>query len=339
MNFTVGTTSGGGWLVADVASGTTPANGNPKVVNISVDPSKIPVQDPPGGALQGAVTISAPGVLANAAIVNVTLNISAAPVPQPATISTSAVSNGFGAIAPGELITIKGTNLGPATPAFFKVNAQGTVDSTLAGVQVTFNGTAGTPTYVSAAQINVIVPWEAAAFSSVSMIVSFNQIQSAPFTLQVTAVAPGVYTQNATGAGQAAAVNLSPTAASAYNGPFGSTYPGTSIPLAPAAQGSFISIFLAGCGPTNPNSVTGAIYPTNQLFPLRGWTEGSNVVTASIGGQPAHVQFAGGAPTLLSGVCQINLQVPIGVSGNALAVGISINGVTLIGGTPTVAVQ
>jgi uncharacterized protein (TIGR03437 family) len=321
VNFTVGTTSTGGWLGVDATSGQTGLNGLPKAINVSIDPTKIPSGTLSGAALQGSITISAAGVLATPITVNVTLNISAAAVPQPSTIVNSAVANGFGAIAAGELIAIKGTNLGPASPASgtqFTVNAQGTVNSTLAGVQVTFDNIPGTPTFVSATQINVIVPWEIAGRTTTNMVVSFNNTQSAPFQLQVTSVSPGIYTQNATGIGQAAAVNLSPTAASPYNGPLGTNYPGTSIPLAPAAQGSFLSLFLTGGGQTSPGSVTGSINPGNQLLYLKNWTEGSSVVTATVGGLPAHVSFAGAAPTLINGVVQINLQIPTGVSGNNL---------------------
>jgi len=339
--FTIGTTSTGGWLGVDTTSSSTPANGNPKVVNVSIDPTKFPSGTSAGNSLQGTITISAPGVLSTPTTVNVTLNITAAAVPQPSTVSTSAVSNGFGAIAPGELIAIKGTNLGPASPAngtVFKLNTQGGVDATLAGVQVTFDGIAGTPTFVSATQINVIVPWEIAGRTNTNMVISYNGGNSSPLPLQVTTAAPGIYTQNATGAGQAAAVNLSPTAASPYNGPLGSTYPGTSFALAPAAQGSFVSFYLTGCGQTSPSSSTGTINSGTTLMPLRNWSPGSSVVTATIGGQPSTVQFAGAAPTLITGVCQVNLQVPNGVSGNSVAVKITINGTDTLG-SATIAVQ
>jgi len=72
--------------------------------------------------------------------------------------ATGALGTG---ISPGELITLKGINLGPATPVggtSFSPSAQGTVSSTLAGVQVMFGNVAGTPTYVSSTQINVVVP-------------------------------------------------------------------------------------------------------------------------------------------------------------------------------------
>ena len=154
-------------------------------------------------------------------MVTVTVNVTSAPTPMPVTIINSAIINGFGAVAPGELIAIKGTNLGPVCAgaacvsggAQFTVNAQGTVSSTLAGVQVLFDTIPGTPTYVSPTQINVIVPWEIAGRVATNMVVSYNGVASAAFPLQVAAVSPGIYTQNATGSGQSAALNLSAQAA------------------------------------------------------------------------------------------------------------------------------
>jgi uncharacterized protein (TIGR03437 family) len=268
----------------------------------------------------------------------VTVNVNASAVPAPTTVLNSSIATSIGAIAPGELIAILGTNLGPATPVSFTVNAQGTVNSTLGGVQVTFDGIAGTPTYVSATQINVIVPWEIAGRTSTTMVVSYNGTPAPGLPLQVAAVAPGIFTQNATGSGQAAAVNLSSTAASPYNGPAGGTYTGTNLATAPAAPGSFIALFLTGGGLTSPGSVDGSVNPSSTLLPLKNWTPGLGIVSATIGGQPAVVQFAGAAPTLITGVVQINLQVPGGISGNALPVIITIDGVqTQV--TATVAVQ
>jgi uncharacterized protein (TIGR03437 family) len=50
------------------------------------------------------------------------------------------------------------------------------------------------------------------------------------------------------------------------------------------------------------------------------------------------VTFAGDAPGLVTGVIQVNIQVPTGISGSALPLAITINGVTSPSGT-TVAVQ
>jgi uncharacterized protein (TIGR03437 family) len=89
---------------------------------------------------------------------------------------------------------------------------------------------------------------------------------------------------------------------------------------------------MTGGGQTNPPSETGSVAPVATLRQLPG------TVTATIGGQPANVTFAGSAPGSVSGVIQVNVQVPNGVSGNALSIVITINGVpTPLGAT--VAVQ
>ena len=49
-------------------------------------------------------------------------------------------------------------------------------------------------------------------------------------------------------------------------------------------------------------------------------------MTATIGGQPAQVQYAGHAPDEVAGVMQVNLQVPTGVTGDQPVV-ITIGGV------------
>ncbi|HUA86796.1 MAG TPA: hypothetical protein VMB85_23225, partial [Bryobacteraceae bacterium] len=178
VNVSIATSSTGGWLVANPTSGSTASFGA-QGVGISVNPANLPAGTAAGAALTGSITITPTSSSSSAPIapvtVPVTLNITAAAAPMPSTISTSAVSGGYGPIAPGELIAIQGTNLGPATPATgtsFTVNANQTVSSTLAGVQVLFDGIAGTPTYVSPTQINVVVPWEIAGRTSTNVVVS-----------------------------------------------------------------------------------------------------------------------------------------------------------------------
>jgi uncharacterized protein (TIGR03437 family) len=273
--------------------------------------------------------------------VTVTLNILAPAVPQPATISNSG-SLQFGAIAPGELITIQGTLLGPATPAAgtsFTVNSQGTVSSTLAGVQVMFDNTPGTPTYVSATVINVIVPYEVTGRTSTNITVLYNGIQSGSIPQNVVSIAPSIYTLNGNGLGQAAAYNVSD---GKINGPAGgvTTIGGQSIPTEPAAQGSYIAVYGTGGGQTSPPSVDGSVNPLAAL-PLQGWTPTSGTVTALVDGVPAKVTYAGAAPGDITGVDQYDIQLPTGVSGPNLPIVITVNGVATFssGLGPWVSVQ
>jgi uncharacterized protein (TIGR03437 family) len=49
-------------------------------------------------------------------------------------------------------------------------------------------------------------------------------------------------------------------------------------------------------------------------------------VTATIGGKPATVVFAGAAPGDVTGVVQFNIQIPTGVSGSSLPLVLTITG-------------
>src|SRR5262249_1197659 len=151
--------------------------------------------------------------------------------------------------------------------------------------------------------------------------VEFNGTPSSTLQLRVADTAPGIFTLNTTGAGQAAVANQD----GSFNGPLSAT-------TRPAAPNSVIAVYMTGGGITNPPSSTGSVNPTNQLLRL---TVGA---TASINGVPANVEFIGAAPGLVNGIVQANVRVPVGVIGNNLAIVISVGGVATLG-SPTVAVQ
>jgi uncharacterized protein (TIGR03437 family) len=229
--------------------------------------------------------------------------------PQPIAIVNSA-SGLPGPIAPGEWITIEGAQLGPPDGDGYIVNDNGSVDSTLAGVQVLFDTIPGTPAYVSGGLINVVAPYEIADRASTNISVIYQQTVSLPIPQAVGAVSPAIYrvtNQNGT-----------------QNGPQGSD-------AEPAPVGSVISVYGTGGGQTDPPSATGSVSPQAAL-PL------ANSVTATIGGKPAAVMFAGASPGDLTGVFRLDIQTPAGVTGDALPIAITIDGVSSPPG-PTIAVS
>lgn len=310
------TASSSGWLSVTPTGGTTP-----QTLTVTANPSSI--SNITTKTYSGNITISAPGVLANAIIVPVTLTVSPAPGPQPVTIINNATGVS-GVIAPGEEIAIKGNFLGPATAQNFSLNSSGGVNNSLAGVQVLFDNNPGTPIYVSANQINVMVPYEINGRLSTNMVVSYNGQNSQTFPLSVANAAPGLFTNNFTGSGQIAALN--------QNGsPNGS---GTGFQA--AARGSVLQVFGTGGGQTNPPSATGSVTPipasAAQLLTIPN-------VTASIGGIPATVNFAGAAPGLVTGVIQINVVIPLSIGpSNSVPITVTVGGVTTPIGT-TINVQ
>ncbi len=292
------------WLAVAPSAGTTPGT-----LVVSVSPQNLAP-----GSYMGSFTLTSPGIAS--LTVSVTVFVSASTTPQPFIISNAA--SGVGSqLAPGEIISIKGSGLGPGNPLLFSVSTL--TSPSLGGVQVTFNGYSGTLLYVSSTQVNVIVPYEVASSNSVSIVVIYQGAASAAIVQPVGATSIGIFTNNSTGSGQASILNQNYS----YN-----------TPATPAAQGDYISVYATGGGQTNPASFDGEVSPTTSLLPLLA----QPFVTATIGGKPASVVFAGAAPGYVTGVVQLNVQVPTGVSGSALPIVVSINGTPSQTGA-TVAVQ
>ncbi len=126
----------------------------------------------------------------------------------------------------------------------------------------------------------------------------------AVLTLNTIDAVPGVYTTGFAGVGAVNAVNQDGSLNSAQH---------------PAAKGSYLTIYASGLGAVNPTLVAGAVPPTNPLSIVSG------SVTASIGGLPATVQFAGAAPGY-PGLYQINLLVPSTVLSGTRALSLYVNG-------------
>ena len=245
-------TNPSGWLSVTPASGSTGTDANGLTLTVAVSPSAFTQ----AGTYNGTITITPAGQ----SVINVpvTVTVSGVPIPQPATVSNSA-SGTFGSISPGELITIKGTNLGPATATSFTVGSGNTVSNTLAGVQVLFDTIPGTPTYVSPTQINVIVPYEIAGRTTTNVSVSYQGSQSASISQTVASQAPGIYTFTANGSGQASVLNQNGT----LNGPAsGIVLNGQNVATSPAPQGSVIAVYMTGGGQTSPVSTSGTVTPT-----------------------------------------------------------------------------
>jgi uncharacterized protein (TIGR03437 family) len=306
LAFAVGAVSDS-WISVTPSSGATPGS-----IFVSVSPQSLQP-----GSYSGSFTLISSGVPTTT--VNVSLFVSANQTPQPFIISNAASGIG-GQLSPGEIITIKGTGLGPGNPVSFNLSTL--TSPTLAGVGVTFDGFPGTLLYVSSTQINVTVPYEIAGRSSTTVIVTYQGTPSSGIVQPAGTASLGLFTNNATGSGQAAVINQNYT----FN-----------TSSAPAPQGSYISVYATGGGQTNPASTDGEVSPTTSLLPLVS----QSVITATIGGKSAPVVFAGAAPGYVTGVVQFNIQVPTGVTGNALPIVVTINGSTLVQSqtTATVAVQ
>lgn len=162
------------------------------------------------------------------------------------------------AVAPGTLITIGGTRLA-AEEGITRVLIDGTPVETL---------------YASAELVAAVVPRDAEPRHNASVVVELEGRQSLPFSLPIAATAPGIFTADGSGIGQAAVLNADLSFNNAAN---------------PASKLSMVTMFATGVG----------IEPTS----LNAWT-------VSIGGALAQVVYAGAVQGLPAGIVQINVMIP-----------------------------
>ena len=221
------------------------------------------------------------------------------------------------AIAPGELISIFGTNFGPAG-LDISAPQNNVVPKALNNVHVYFGlGNSGAIVARTPNQINVFVPYSVANGSSVQVIVDIDGVLSEPVTVPVAASAFGISTHDASGSGQGAIFNQDGSLNSKAN---------------PAARGSIVTLFGTGEGVTSPALPDGALVISTP------YSKPQSPVIVKFADQTADVQYAGAAPFLPTGVLQINATIPASITPGDVPITVSIAGISTTR-TVTVAVQ
>ena len=209
-------------------------------------------------------------------------------------------------VSPGEIVSIFGLAIGPPEDATMVVE-DGRLTTELADTRVLFDGVAAPLIYVSANQINAIVPYSVAGQASTQVQVETTGAWSNIVTLDVAAVSPGVFTVTQSGAGQAAALNVEADGSLTVNNAANAV-----------ARGGVVVLYATGEGQTSPAGVDGEIVgdaPGQPVLP----------VTVSIGGIPAQVLYSGSAPGFVAGLLQVNAVVPAGVApGSAVDVFVTV---------------
>jgi uncharacterized protein (TIGR03437 family) len=223
----------------------------------------------------------------------------------------NAASYSDGPISPGEMVTILGTGIGPATAAYATVDpATGKLATTVGGVQVLFSGVPAPVIYASSTQVSAVAPYEMASFANPSVRIGYAGQTSNADQVTLATTAPGLFAQNSSGSGPGAILNQD----NSLNGPGH-----------PAAKGSIVQVYLTGEGQTSPAGITGVV-TTATLPPPQVTPAPMQLIQVSIGGQQALWTYIGEAPGMVAGVMQLNVQIPPNTPSGALPIQVSIGG-------------
>ena len=293
--FTVAVTTESGvpWLRATPTSGSAPGS-----VLVSIDSSRLTTGRHTGSV---AITTTNGSTQTRTYPVVLTVNIPAASIQSVLHAATMNPTT----VAPGQLISITGSGLGPAAGVAARPTAAGAYDTRLGDTRVLFDGNPAPVLYARHDQINAIVPYSVHGRLSTRINVDVAGNWSLPVEVRVVDAAPGIFTATGTARGPAAAVNADFTTNSATN---------------PAPRGSVISVFGTGEGQTDPAGQDGRVIATDLRRPLLP-------VTATIGGRPADVLYAGSAAMQVSGIFQINIRVPDDIEPGAVPLEVRVGGV------------
>jgi uncharacterized protein (TIGR03437 family) len=229
----------------------------------------------------------------------------------------SSASYAPGRIAPGQIVSVFGTNVGPSTVTSLQQDPSGDITTTLGGTTVYFDGIPAPVLATSRQQVNVIVPYQTFGQPTTTIQVEHDGNLSAPFSIPLAEAAPALFTIDASGKGQGAVVNQDGTINSASQ---------------PAPRGSIVSFYGTGAGITGLQLRTGQLVGATLPSPLLS-------VEAFVAGIPAQVQYAGGSPGEVTGLLQVNVQIPPEISpGTAVPIQLRVGGVFTQPGV-TIAIQ
>lgn len=210
----------------------------------------------------------------------------------------------LGTVAPGEIVSIFGVGLGPDQPVTAYPAASAPYPTTLGGTQVLFDGVPAPMLYAGANQINAVVPYAVKA-PVTNMTVQGAAGTDGPRAMPVADAVPAIFTYNSSGIGEGAVLNQDGTYNSIAN---------------PAARGSVITFYATGAGLMNAAVADGSVSPMSLPLP-----QPKLPVSVQIRGQEAQVRYAGAAPGYVSGLMQVNVQVPTSINfGNLIPLSLMV---------------
>jgi len=274
----VATSIGGNWLIVSQSAGSTPSN-----LAVSINPAGLTT-----GIYPGTITLTSSDGSNQKLSININLTVSAPPAPQITKVLHAATMQATW-LSPGLIVVLQGIGMGPVNTVNGTLLAPGAVDTIAGGTRVLFDGVAAPVLSANATSVLAVVPYGVSGKVNSNIVVEYQGVQSNPFGSSVFDSAPGIFTRDGSGLGQAAINN--------ENG-------SPNSPANPAALGSVISIFGTGEGNTIPLGQDGRIIVTDLRVPVLP-------VRFFINGRQLDILYAGSAPGFVAGSFQVNVRIPI----------------------------
>ncbi|HVP47072.1 MAG TPA: S8 family serine peptidase [Bryobacteraceae bacterium] len=206
-------------------------------------------------------------------------------------------------VAPGSYISLFGTGLSDTTDVEKTPFLPLGIDNVSVSFDVPSAGLSlpGRMYYVSAGQVNLQVPWELQGQTSALIKVNVEDSQGPLYTLPLAQYSPAFFIAGTFLAARDASGNVITSSN-------------------PAVRGQTIQLYANGLGPVD------TALPTGQPAPLFPHIQTTLLPKVTVGDLPAFVQFSGLAP-LYSGLYQVNVTIPSGLSPGVQPVVLTINGV------------
>ena len=285
----------GGGLTETEHSGTLPAGTRRVRIDLTF-PSSDSLADDIGFAL------SAPG---------------APPVITPGGVLSASAFGGFISVAPGSWIEIYGDNLFAGSPQQWALSqfTNGVAPTSVGGVSVSVGGAAAFIDFVSANQVNALIP-STAATGAASITLTNANGTSDSYPIYISATQPGVL------APSTFTVNGKQYIGALFSDGATFALPANAIPGVPsrtAQPGDVLTIYGVGFGPVTGGFTAGTIVTAANSL--------TTPVQFFFGNTQATLNYSGLAPSF-TGLYQFNVVVPAGLAANsAEPISFSLGGV------------
>jgi uncharacterized protein (TIGR03437 family) len=166
--------------------------------------------------------------------------------------------------------------------------------------------------YTSATQVSAVVPFAVTGKTSTVVRTEYNNVQSGGLQISAADSAPALFTANASGTGQIAALNQDYSVNSSSR---------------PAEPNTVLQLYASGGGPWTESIPDGQIMGSHLVAPKAP-------VFVRVGKLPAQILYVGTAPSLVNGALQINILLPKElIGGSAVPIQISVGNYTSPPGT------